>query len=159
MADAAIAARQAELLYRNIPAGQLVSLANATLLGKLEGARQATERANRAKTEFLANVSHKLRTPMNGIVGMAELLALDELTPGQGEYLAILRRSADDLPPAGRRTERGKPPRLRQRLPPPPALRAFRRTGGQSSLPGFISPRGSIACLTARIRDISSGLL
>ncbi len=41
---------------------------------KLEAARQAAESANRAKSEFLANVTHEIRTPMTAILGFAEIL-------------------------------------------------------------------------------------
>ncbi len=67
------------------------------LLSKLETASAVAERSNRAKTEFLANISHELRTPMNGIIGMGDLLALEELTPDQQELLLHLRESATHL--------------------------------------------------------------
>lgn len=67
------------------------------LIRRLEDAHQETERSNRAKTEFLANISHELRTPMNGIFGMAELLSYEELSSGQREMLGMLRGSADEL--------------------------------------------------------------
>lgn len=93
----AITTRSAEHFRHTLQESLRLESEKDALLGKLDKARQAAELANRAKTEFLANVSHELRTPMNGIVGMAELLALEELSPGQGEYLAILRHSADEL--------------------------------------------------------------
>ncbi len=40
---------------------------------ELEEARRASEHANRAKSEFLSNMSHDIRTPMNGIVGMTAI--------------------------------------------------------------------------------------
>lgn len=53
--------------------------------------------ANRAKSQFLATMSHEVRTPLNGVIGMAEIMAHGELTPTQRERLAIIRTSADGL--------------------------------------------------------------
>ncbi|PIE39533.1 MAG: two-component sensor histidine kinase [Gammaproteobacteria bacterium] len=70
--------------------GELGDLANAfnDMSGKLRGAiyeaRQAKEtadKANAAKSSFLANVSHELRTPLNAIIGYSEMLS-DELADG-----------------------------------------------------------------------------
>jgi signal transduction histidine kinase len=36
-----------------------------------------SDKANRAKSEFLAHVSHELRTPLHAILGLAQMLALD----------------------------------------------------------------------------------
>jgi PAS domain S-box-containing protein len=62
-----------------------------------EAAILAAESANRAKSTFLATVSHEVRTPLNGIIGMATLLQHTRLDPVQREYADTIRSSADSL--------------------------------------------------------------
>ena len=46
---------------------------NKKINRKISEARQAAEQASRSKTQFLANMSHDIRTPMNGIIGMLNI--------------------------------------------------------------------------------------
>jgi len=58
--------------------------------------QQAAE-ANKAKGEFLAGMSHHIRTPMNAIIGFSEILAEDDLTPVQQNQVKIIRDSSKAL--------------------------------------------------------------
>ncbi|HEY4147117.1 hybrid sensor histidine kinase/response regulator [Pinirhizobacter sp.] len=56
-------------------------------------ARQLAEEANDAKTNFVGVLGHELRTPMTGVLGMAELLASTPLTTVQAGYVRAMRQS------------------------------------------------------------------
>ncbi len=60
-------------------------------------ARAAAEAANDAKSQFLANMSHEIRTPLNGVLGMAQAMEHDTLTPIQRDRLDVIRKSGDML--------------------------------------------------------------
>ena len=63
----------------------------------LERARQLADRANEAKTLFLATMSHEIRTPLYGVLGTLELLARTELNEQQNNYLKAIERSSGNL--------------------------------------------------------------
>ena len=69
----------------------------AHLIEELESARDRANAASEAKSSFLGVISHELRTPMNGVLGAAQLLGATRLEPTQREYLSIIRNSGDNL--------------------------------------------------------------
>lgn len=67
---------------------------------ELKGAaaeRDKAEAANEAKSRFLATVSHEMRTPLNGILGLADLARGPNLTAEQAYYLEMIRASGGAL--------------------------------------------------------------
>jgi len=72
----------------------LVSLHVVRSAVRLERAVDAAQAADRFKTEFVANISHELRTPMNGILGMGQLIQNMELEPKLAKMMGVLMTSA-----------------------------------------------------------------
>lgn len=87
-------ARQVVSVFRDVTARKADAMA-------LEAARAEAERANDAKSKFLATVSHELRTPLNAIIGFSEMLAReDEMkldAARRQDYARLIRDSGEHL--------------------------------------------------------------
>ncbi len=67
---------------------------------QLEKAKVAAEAANRAKSDFLANISHEFQTPLNSIIGFTKVLKdrmFGELNDKQEEFLRYIAEAGDTL--------------------------------------------------------------
>ncbi|MBF0193290.1 MAG: PAS domain-containing protein [Magnetococcales bacterium] len=64
---------------------------------KLRRAKEIAEKANKTKSQFLASISHDIRTPMNAILGMGEMLAESNVNEEQKHYIDIINNSGNGL--------------------------------------------------------------
>ncbi len=64
---------------------------------KQKRATEAAEAASQAKSDFLSTMSHEMRTPLNGVLGMVELLLTERLTLQQRQYAELADSSAQSL--------------------------------------------------------------
>ncbi|MBE9585070.1 response regulator [Mucilaginibacter sp. JRF] len=81
----------------NIRQLKSVSDEQAQLNRKLELAMQKAEKSTHAKSEFLSTMSHEIRTPLNAVIGMTNLLLMNNPRGDQKENLDILKFSAGNL--------------------------------------------------------------
>lgn len=82
------------------PARQLIVADNTKQVQvehTLEKARRRAEAAAQAKTNFLAMMSHEIRSPMNGIISVGEILEGASLNPEQQELVRVINQSAETL--------------------------------------------------------------
>lgn len=75
--------------------GEVVSI--RTDVTELNDARRKAEEAGEAKSRFFANITHEVRTPMNGVIAMAELLLEGDLTEPQRSGLQLISQSGSSL--------------------------------------------------------------
>jgi PAS domain S-box-containing protein len=92
--------KDGELRWFDISGGLLPngdSLWSLIDITELKRALLAAEEASNAKSRFLANTSHELRNPLNGVLGMLQLLLATELGEEQRNYAAQAKASTEDL--------------------------------------------------------------
>jgi signal transduction histidine kinase/ActR/RegA family two-component response regulator len=94
--------RIVQITYRPMSDGRKVAISvDVTELRQrekeLRKAQAEAVAASNAKSAFLANMSHEIRTPLNGILGMAQVLDMADLTPEQKEQVATILDSGRNL--------------------------------------------------------------
>ena len=102
--DAAFAARNSQRAIQAGFAAIMLSTITAIFAHNMHSAfaeletdvRDARE-SDAAKTDFLATMSHELFTPLNGIIGLGQVLQTTALDADQAEYTRLIRQCGDDL--------------------------------------------------------------
>jgi PAS domain S-box-containing protein len=88
--------------HQNIIVGYVGTITDVTDRKKFEAdllaAKEKAEASDRLKSAFLNNISHEVRTPLNGILGFGEMIADNNLSSQEkASYLEILNASSDRL--------------------------------------------------------------
>lgn len=91
---------EAELRLQHEDLERIVEERTADLVAtnaQLAAAKNAAEAANRAKSEFVANMSHEMRTPLGGTLGMIRLVLEMKIGEEERQLLEMAKRSAESL--------------------------------------------------------------
>ncbi|HYT33420.1 MAG TPA: ATP-binding protein [Ktedonobacteraceae bacterium] len=93
--------REDTFLLKNAAVQAAIAIQNALLFAEVKDKNAALERVNHLKSQFLATVTHELRTPLHSIISYGALILegfLDgELTTEQEEHIQFMVRRAEDL--------------------------------------------------------------
>ncbi len=93
--------RLVPLYQRSELVGSVITFSDITqehdIREELISQREAAELASKTKTEFLSQMSHEFRTPLNAIIGMSELLEQTPLNEEQRQFAKILHNAAENL--------------------------------------------------------------
>ena len=84
-------------LLRSVTQARGLAESRSVALEQLSAARDAAERANHAKSEFVSRISHELRTPLNAILGFAQLIESDAASPRDVDQSRQIIRAATHL--------------------------------------------------------------
>ncbi len=86
-------AHHPKLAYGLIGGLVILPIYAATLIKKLQAAKNEAEQANKAKSLFLASISHEFRTPLNAVIGMSDMLRDTKLNAEQLDMTQTIRGS------------------------------------------------------------------